>query len=119
MVKMTPVLLLTLSLLLPTTASAFPFDEIVVFGDSLSDQGNLSTLTGGLIPPGNPAIRPFYVDGRFSNGPIWVDHLQSDDPGLSVTNFAVGGAFTGSFIDPADPTATPQKNSNVFTLFIF
>lgn len=69
-------------------------DKLVVFGDSLSDQGNLSKLTGGLVPPASQG----YENGRFSNGEIWVDyfadryHLDQQ----SVTNFAVGGAKSGT-----------------------
>ncbi len=32
-------------------AQAFGFTHTYVFGDSLSDSGNLFTLTGGLFPP--------------------------------------------------------------------
>jgi phospholipase/lecithinase/hemolysin len=67
------------------------FNSVAIFGDSLSDQGNLFDLTG-VFPP------PPYVDGRFSNGDIWVDYFQ-DSLGLGETqiqNFAFGGATTGS-----------------------
>ena len=38
------------------------FSELVVFGDSLSDTGNLYAASGG-FPPSPP-----YFDGNFSNG---------------------------------------------------
>jgi phospholipase/lecithinase/hemolysin len=68
-----------------------PFNQLVVFGDSLSDTGNLFKALGGLFPPSPP-----YNQGRFSNGPIWVDKLGAD-LGLSnaTLNFAVGGATSG------------------------
>lgn len=65
------------------------FDEMYVFGDSLSDDGNLFALTLGLFPP-----EPLYANGRFSNGPIWAELLPSR-LGLNVnpqTNIAFGGA---------------------------
>jgi Ca2+-binding RTX toxin-like protein len=68
--------------------------NLFVFGDSLSDTGNLFTLTGGLVPPA-----PFYFKGRFSNGPLAVEYLAAQSP-LNLTlnpsnNFAVAGATTG------------------------
>lgn len=65
-------------ILMSSTAQAIPaFDQIVVFGDSLSDNGNA---------------------GRSSNGPVWVEHL-AERLGLTLrpsrtggSNFAVGGA---------------------------
>lgn len=45
------------------------FDELVVFGDSSSDNGNDNLLTHGLVVP------PPYWGGRFSNGPLWVERL--------------------------------------------
>lgn len=79
------------SFLLPFKASAASFSQLYVFGDSLSDTGNSFNATG--IPPSPP-----YYQGRFSNGPIWVDYLASD-LGLSAqqqTNYAFTGATTGS-----------------------
>ncbi|KAG2437173.1 hypothetical protein HXX76_005837 [Chlamydomonas incerta] len=45
---------------------------LVVFGDSLSDTGNVFAYSHGALP--NPAA---YYRGRFSDGPIWVDHLAA------------------------------------------
>ena len=73
-----------------------PFTHLFVFGDSLSDSGNIFAATGGLIPG------PPYFNGRFSNGPIWVEHLAPalGFPFDDATDFAFGGAESGA----ASPT---------------
>ena len=73
------------------TIGARKYEQIVIFGDSLSDTGNLSKALGGVFPPFP------YFQGRFSNGPIWVDQF-APKLGLNSTqvlNFAVVGATTG------------------------
>ncbi len=77
-----------------------PITDLYAFGDSLVDTGNLFALTGGIEPPSPP-----YSDGRFSNGPVWIETL-GPLLGLEVdfettvvldplaNNQAVGGAFT-------------------------
>ncbi len=77
------------SLSLPVKASA-AIDQLYVFGDSLSDTGNTYKATQGIIPPSPP-----YFQGRFSNGPVWVEDLASS-LGVKQTNFAFGGATTGT-----------------------
>ena len=75
--------------------------DLFIFGDSLSDTGNLDALTSGLLP----ATSPPYFDGRFSNGPLWVQTLAAflgvavdfditvvDDPLAHMQ--AVGGALS-------------------------
>ncbi|WP_293093184.1 SGNH/GDSL hydrolase family protein [Moorena sp. SIO3I6] len=69
------------SLMLPSEARAYDLDfsNLYVFGDSLSDSGNLfniSKASNQLNPtiPITPQSPP-YFQGRFSNGPIWVDYL--------------------------------------------
>ena len=71
------------------------FEQIVVFGDSLSDTGNA---------------------GRFSNGPVWVEQLAaqlnvvlrpSETGGL---NFAVGGAR----LDPGSGPHSLRAQANRF-----
>jgi len=85
---------------LATPLRAGPFTEIVAFGDSLTDTGNLFAATRtrptGAFPPSPP-----YYDGRFSNGPVWIEHLAAQlgvpapTPSLTGgTNNAWGGAET-------------------------
>jgi phospholipase/lecithinase/hemolysin len=72
-------------------AKSDPFSHLMIFGDSLSDTGNYFRLSGG-SPPAP------YADGRFCNGPIWVEYL-STQLGMDyqpADNFAVGGATTGT-----------------------
>lgn len=68
-------------------------NELYIFGDSLSDIGNVFKATNGVYPPSPP-----YFQGRYSNGPVWVEYLGSQ---LGLTNakssnFAYGGATTVS-----------------------
>ena len=73
-------------------------ENIVVFGDSLSDTGNIASVSeGGTLPP------PFFEGSRISNGPVAVEiaaelagdtllpslHLVGGNGGL---NYAVAGA---------------------------
>lgn len=80
----------TSSILFPLQANAQDFQQLYVFGDSLSDTGNFYKATGGIFPPSPP-----YNQGRFSNDRIWVEYL-AQDLGANSTNFAFGGATTGS-----------------------
>lgn len=76
----------------PSGLWAAKFDEMYVFGDSLSDVGNVFEITKGDTPPSPP-----YFRGRYSDGPVWVEYL-APKLGLtsnSDTNFAFGGATTG------------------------
>ena len=72
------------------------FSAEYVFGDSLSDVGNVYLGVGGL-EPASP-----YVNGQFSNGPVWVQDLAARlglpalTPSLAGgTDYAFGGATTG------------------------
>jgi thermolabile hemolysin len=77
----------------PSILSAQKINQLYIFGDSLSDTGNIYRATGGVYPSSPP-----YFQGRYSNGLVWVEYLAS---GLKLTseqrtNFAFGGATTGS-----------------------
>ena len=71
--------------------------EIFVFGDSLSDTGNFSDFTSGLL--GLPIPQPPYAPGRLSNGELAVESLAKKlGPTFSLdraNNFAFAGATTG------------------------
>jgi phospholipase/lecithinase/hemolysin len=64
--------------------------HVVVFGDSLSDNGNLLAQTGGVFP-----TIPIYWNGRQTNGMVWGETLAMDI-GASLSNFAIAGAQTGT-----------------------
>ncbi|MDF5707508.1 MAG: SGNH/GDSL hydrolase family protein [Nostoc sp. S4] len=78
-------------------ANAADFEQIYVFGDSFSDDGNFYKITKNELSVGIPP-HP-YKDRRFSNGSVWVEYL-AQDIGLNPspnTNFAVGGAKSGLY----------------------
>ena len=82
----------------PAVVLADSFNSVVVYGDSLSDNGNLFAATG---QPGAP-----YFDGRRSNGPVAVEQLATG-LGLPLHDFAWIGATTGlgNFADGGTPTS--------------
>ncbi|GAA6616927.1 SGNH/GDSL hydrolase family protein [Scytonema sp. NUACC26] len=73
------------------------FNAMYVFGDSLSDIGNAFNLTTKAQGEGLPPLQPYFL-GHFSNGSIWVEYLARllQLPSSLHTNFATGGANTGS-----------------------
>lgn len=71
---------------LASAASAQTYSRLVVFGDSLSDNGNLYAASGGTQPPSPP-----YFQGRFSTGPVFTELL-----GFTVGRSAAGAPVTGS-----------------------
>jgi outer membrane lipase/esterase len=90
------VFMILVMVLAPVTTSATTpkYDALYVFGDSYCDVGNIYLATA----PNNYPPVPYYP-GRFSNGPIWVDHIASVlgvplTPSLaSGTDYAFGGAW--------------------------
>lgn len=95
-------LTLAFAALCGSAAQAGPYSNLYVFGDSLSDTGNVaSTFPGGAFPaPYNP--------GRVSNGLIWIDHLAAGlglnagavASNLGGNNYAWAGARTGTALTP-------------------
>ena len=79
-------ILLTLLLL---ARSGGAFTALYVFGDSLSDTGR---------SPATPSTN--YFNGRFSNGPLWVEYLSADlgIPYNPSNNFAVSGTTTADLL---------------------
>lgn len=84
----------------PTYASTV--DKVIVFGDSLSDNGNLYSLTSlahKRIPlvPIIPKSPPYY-EGRFTNGLVWVD-LLAQALNIPMINYAYGGAWAEPYLE--------------------
>lgn len=98
-------LVLPLILSVPLGALAGPFSSLFVFGDSLSDTGNLALISPANGP--NPANGP-YDGGRFSDGPLWIEGLasglglagQAAPALLGGNNYAFAGARTGAVGNP-------------------
>lgn len=77
--------------LLTGLVMAAPVTKIVAFGDSLSDNGNLYEYMKHQLP-----VSPPYYEGRFANGPIWLERLSEfyypGDAKAHLQDFAFGGA---------------------------
>jgi phospholipase/lecithinase/hemolysin len=91
------------------------FSKLYVFGDSLSDSGNLFKATTfvqpfeeflgvdiPVIPPSPP-----YFEGRFSNGQVWVENL-AEDLGLTLTPSTELSVFNPRLPLPSPITLTPE-----------
>lgn len=86
------VLLLLVSCACSITIQASPYKEIVVFGDSYSDNGNTYRVSANTYPT---TLR--YFHGRFSNGPVWTEYFSKKmgfDPKdyRTFRNYAYGQA---------------------------
>ena len=106
-------LLLSFCLALFLLRSSYGGERLVVFGDSLSDDGNSFALTGGLLPPG-PSSSPKgdYGEtfdgsgevflGRFTDGRTWVDY----SPGVANHFHVQISAVSAYFQDPSSQNAS-------------
>lgn len=77
------------------------YSGLVIFGDSLSDTGNVLSLTTAFAPPPFPNFAG--APGRFSNGPAWTETLAA---GLGFTNSAKPSnlLFNGTAVVPIGVT---------------
>jgi thermolabile hemolysin len=89
------------------------FQNLVIFGDSLSDNGNSYFLTAGQDPPDPP-----YYQGRWTNGPNWVDYfpLIADFPSVAGQPEAITPFFanpdTGTNVAVGGSTSFPVTGSS-------
>ncbi len=106
----------------PAVGLGYSYTGMVSFGDSRSDVGNtislLSETQARELTGYNPS---FYFNNRYSNGPLWIDHLsnalgfpaggsmQRNDGGsvITGTNFAWAEARSGTGNNPG---AVPVPN---------
>lgn len=80
------------TLSLSWAAPLVTLNNIVIFGDSLSDSGNLYEFMHHQIPKSPP-----YYQGHFSNGLIWAEYLRplvfpASQSENTLLNYAYGGA---------------------------
>lgn len=113
--------MVSLFVALAPQAQANSFSELIVFGDSLSDSGNVFDLFGGLFGPSAP-----YTEGRFTSpytngdpGLVWVEHLAGLmglplDNSLAMpdggTNYAFGGAEAINDASQLVPSLPDQRD---------
>lgn len=83
------VCLYLLTCTLTSSAFAETFGRIVAFGDSLTDNGNIYELSSQAKPASSHSY-----EGRYSNGPVWVEYL-SRYFSADLVDLAQGGAQTG------------------------
>jgi phospholipase/lecithinase/hemolysin len=86
---------------------ATPISQVIAFGDSNVDNGNLRALFGpGVNPPPN-------FGGRNNNGPVVVEYIASR-LGVALQDYAYSGATTGA---PGLNAAIPNTLTQVQTYF--
>jgi outer membrane lipase/esterase len=94
---------------LAAPVQAQQFTRAIVFGDSLSDNGNIAAANGGFVPN----YLPIRVT-RFSNGPVWSEQLfgpagtflgSATQPNVGNIDYAFGGSRTSGAQTPGPTTA--------------
>lgn len=80
-----------------STQAGLSIERIIIFGDSLSDTGKMYQKSKGWLPSSPP-----YHEGRFSDGPIWVDFLKEKikekySSQVTIINEAEGGATAAAY----------------------
>lgn len=108
---MKKILLVLLLLPMMVFAKDYEFNQVVFFGDSLSDTGNLYRDTLHLMPKSPP-----YFHGHFSDGQMWVekfyDHFFPGRGDLEKYNYAFGGASAFLSVDAPLPYSLEGEVSN-------
>lgn len=92
--------------LFSTLASATPLNNLVVFGDSLSDNGNFYEYMKHQLP-----VSPPYFEGRFTNGPVWVELLLKSYYPTNSKKHLLNYAFAGAGVMEND-----NDEDELFTL---
>jgi phospholipase/lecithinase/hemolysin len=73
------------TLLLAPAALALPYNNLIVFGDSIVDAGNVALAVPVAVP------NPPYTQGRFTNGYNIADFLNQEIEGTNATPSLIGG----------------------------
>lgn len=88
-----------------TVTTGYSFTAVYAFGDSLTDTGR------------NPPTESGYYDGRYSNGPLWIEYLSAmlGIPYNSTNNLAYSGSQTSDLSSQIAAMPTPANPQS--TLF--
>ncbi len=105
--------------LLNLQAFATEYNKVVIFGDSLSDNGNMYNYSMHLIPNSPP-----YFEGRFSNGPVWSEYIAGSKGTKTegeerLLDYAVGGAGAIISKDENLPYSLSAEISNFLYLHTY
>ncbi|HLX70561.1 MAG TPA: SGNH/GDSL hydrolase family protein [Verrucomicrobiae bacterium] len=96
-----------LAILFLTVTTGNSFTAIYAFGDSLTDTGRNPSGSG-------------YYNGRYSNGPLWIEYLSAmlGIPYDSTNNLAVSGSTTSALLSQiAGMPASANPGSALFTVW--
>jgi outer membrane lipase/esterase len=77
--------------------------DVIGIGDSLTDTGRFFAATG--IPPSPP-----YFQGRFTNGPVWVEAMAN----ALGTNVGVNLAWNGARVIGPSPYGVPDMQTQAW-----
>jgi phospholipase/lecithinase/hemolysin len=101
-------------MLLSQLSPANPLTNMVIFGDSLSDNGNLFEYMHHQLP------QPPYFDGRFSDGPIWAEDLAQSyfntEAASHLKDYAFGGAGVLNDINDDEELFTLKREISTYLL---
>jgi phospholipase/lecithinase/hemolysin len=104
MMKYVVSLLMMLLSLCSYSAAPVHIDQVVVFGDSLSDNGNLYEYMDHQLP-----MSPPYYAGRFTNGPVWVELMMDKVYPVNGQAHLLDYAFGGAGIDINEDSKTDDE----------
>ncbi len=109
------IVLTIIALFFSMITSAAPVNKMVVFGDSLSDNGNLYDYMKQQLP-----LSPPYYKGRFTNGPVWVELLTKfyypNSSKEHLADYAYGGAGVLDEADDDDTMFTLRRELDSYFL---
>ena len=128
-----PLLLLVCGLCAAPLPGQTSFNAVVVFGDSLSDTGNIAHLTqqatAGLVryPGDYPLLSLDYTDGRFTDGKdtqpaaqayfgVWVEQLAASFPAKPAVTDALDGGTNYAYGDATTAMGTTMVSDAGYTI---
>jgi len=97
--------ILCVTLLCQSMICAAAVNKVIVFGDSLSDNGNLYAYLQQQLP-----VSPPYFKGRFSNGPVWVESLVQTAFGSDSQGYLLDYAFGGAGVTEDEDAIFSLRN---------